>query len=142
MNGGIEFKGLDEFTAQLQTLRKKYPDEAEKELRKLGLMLKKKAISKTPPIGGETRKDKYALKKCYHLSATKQGGSTIFVEFNSSSPHFHLVERGHRNVGKDGKEHGFTPGVHMVENSMNEMDKEVPEELSNWMGKMITRYGL
>lgn len=140
MSETIKFKGLDEFASQLQTLREKYPDEAEKELRKLGNILKKKAIEKTPE--GKATKDKYALKKCYHLSSTKQAGSAVFVEFNSSSPHFHLIERGHKIVDKDGKEHGFVPGVHMVESSMNEMDKEVPEELENWIGKMITRYGL
>ncbi|HEX2986095.1 MAG TPA: HK97 gp10 family phage protein [Caproiciproducens sp.] len=139
MSDGIEFHGLDEYSTQLEEVRKRYPDAAEAELRKLGNKFKKKVIEKTPE--GKGKNDKYKLKKSYHLSSTKQAGSTLFLEFNSSSPHFHLVERGHRIVDKDGKEHGFKSGVHMVENSSNEFEEEMPEDVEKWLDKFTEELG-
>lgn len=127
---GIEIHGLDEFKDAIEKVKKKYPDRAEAELRKLGNMLKKKAIQKTPESKSE---HKYKLKKSYHLSQTKQVGGTIYIEFWNSSPHFHLIERGHRIVDRNGKSHGFKPGVHMVEKSTEELNEEMPEELEAWL---------
>jgi hypothetical protein len=133
MNSGMEIHGLDEFTAQLEEVKKKYPDAAITELQHLGSMLKKKAIEKSPE--GKS-KDKYKLKKSYHLSQPKQINGTVFLEFRSSSPHFHLIERGHKMVGKGGKELGFIPGVFMVKHSVDEMEKEIPAELEAWLDKL------
>jgi hypothetical protein len=142
MSDGIEFHGLDEFVEQIAEVRRKYPDAAEAELRKLANLLKKKAIEKTPESANADKKDKYKLKKSYHLSQTKQEGSTLSVEFNSSSPHFHLIERGHKIVGKDGKENGFVPGVHMVQKSSSEVDEETPEHVEAWLNKFTKENGL
>lgn len=132
--GGIEIHGLDEFKDAIEKVKKKYPDRAEAELHKLGNMLKKKAIQKTPESKLE---HKYKLKKSYHLSQTKQAGSTLYVEFWNSSPHFHLIERGHRIIDKAGKEHGFQPGAHMVEKSTQELEEEMPEEIEKWLDEVF-----
>jgi hypothetical protein len=131
---GIEIHGLDEFAAQIAEVRRKYPDAAEKELRKLGNGLKKKAIDKT--LEGKVKNDKYALKKHYHISQTQQAGKTLYIEFNSDSPHYHLIERGHRMVTTTGQEVGFVPGVHMVEQSVAELEQETPGELEAWLDKL------
>lgn len=129
----IEIHGLDEFKDAIAEVKKRYPDRAEAELRKLGNMLKKKSIQRTPSSNEE---HKYKLKKSYHLSQTKQVGSTLYAEFWNSSPHFHLIERGHRIVDKNGKVHGFQPGVHMVEKSTEELNNEMPEELRKWLDEV------
>ena len=131
--GEVEIHGLDEFKDAIAEVRKKYPDRAEAELRKLSNMLKKKAIQRTPSSKEE---HKHKLKKSYHLSQTKQAGTTLYVEFWNSSPHFHLIERGHRIVDKNGKVHGFQPGVHMVEKSTEELNNEMPEELQKWLDEV------
>lgn len=139
VNDGIEFKGLDEFSSKLAQVRKYYPDAAEAELRKLGNMLKKKAIAKSPE--GKAQ-DKHKIKKTFHLSQAKLAGKTIYIEFWSSSPHFHLIERGFTIVGKDGQEKGFKPGVYMVESAGNEVDEEIPKEVNSWLDKFTKENGL
>lgn len=137
-NDGIEFHGLDEYKDAITEVRRKYPDRAEAELRKLGNMLKKKAIQKTPASGEE---HKQKLKKSYHVSQTKQAGSTLYIEFWNSSPHFHLIERGHKIAGKNGNQYGFAPGVHMVEQSMGELNEEMPEEIEKWLDEVYKELG-
>lgn len=133
----IKLDGLEEYKQSIGEVVRKYPDEAEKELRKIGNNLKKKAIDKTP----DGKSKKYKLKENYHLSQTKQVGGVLYVEFYSSSPHYHLIERGHKLIGKDGSEKGFVPGVHMVENSVQEIDEEMPEEIESWLEKLTKGLG-
>lgn len=132
----IELNGLDEFKEQLAEVRRKYPDEAEKELRKLGNTLKKKAVAGTPE--GPTGK----LKKSYHLSQTKQTGDTLYIEFNNSSPHYHLIERGHViKASKKSEVKGFVPGVHMVEKATAELNEEMPGDVREWLDKLTKELG-
>jgi len=125
---------IEEYQNAIRMVIRKYPDRAEAELRKLGNTLKKKAVAKTPSSGEE---HKHKLKRSYHLSRVQQAGGTLYLEFWNSSPHFHLIERGHRIVGKNGAQYGFQPGVHMVEQSVGELNEEMPEELEKWLDEVF-----
>jgi hypothetical protein len=141
---------LEEYAKQLSKVTSEYPDLAEKELRKLANSFKKIAIEKTPELektpdanpGSGDDNDKHRLKKSYHISRTQQAGDNLYIEFYSSSPHYHLVERGYYITDASGNVHGWKPGVFMVENTGKELDAEAPAELEKWLNKMVKRYNL
>lgn len=128
----IEFTGLEELQNKLEEVRNRFPGEGEKILQKTGRKLRKLAKDKTPlGPGRKHMKDKYKLSK---INYEKDG---ININMTNTSPHFHLVEKGHRQVTKDGREIGFTPGKHMVETSMIELQQEFPQELGKWLDKIL-----
>jgi len=141
---------LEEYAGKLAKVTSKYPDLAEKELRKLANSFKKTAIEKTPEFektpdtnpGSGDDNAKHRLKKSYHISKTQQAGDNLYIEFYSSSPHYHLVERGHYITDSSGIVLGWKPGVFMVENTGKELDAEAPAELEKWLNKMVKRYNL
>ena len=78
----------------------------------------------------------------YGLTDMKQTiGNVVKGGANAVLIHKGLVERGHRIVDKDGKEHGFKPGIHMVEKSTNEYEEEMPEDVKKWLDKFTEELG-
>jgi hypothetical protein len=133
MSTEIKFEGLSEFQQKLQEIEKKYPFETEVELKKLGKNLKKNAQDKTPKKTGK-------LRKAYELSNVEYStGGSSFITMTNTSPIFHLVERGHKQTDKKGNVvgKGFVPGVHMVENSVTELDNEMEAEINKWMDGLL-----
>lgn len=134
MSMDIKFEGITEFQDKLQDVIQKYPIETEKELKKLGNTLKRKSQDKTPK--GHSGK----LKKSYKLSTVNysvKGNS--YITMTNTSPHFHLVEKGHRQLDKHGNTvgKGYVPGKHMVENSVTELNGEMGVTLNIWMDKLL-----
>lgn len=130
-----EVRGLEEMMADFENAVQEFPNEAEKTLASIGRKFKKAVIEKTPDSG---KANKSKLNKKYK---TEVAGYRENIQFNfwSQSPHFHLVERGHKNVAKDGREYGFTPGVHMVERTVQEFESIVPAETDKLLKRIIRR---
>ena len=60
------------------------------------------------------------------------------MEFRSTSPHFHLVERGHRIVDKKGRDTGKrVQGKFMVEQTALEYQKAFPKEVEKMVDSLI-----
>ena len=131
----LKFEGLNELSDKLKTVTDKYPWKAEEELTKLGKNLKKGAASRTPD---SKIKHKHKLKRSYKLSDVKYSRyGTSYITLKNTSPHFHLVEKGHNMVTKDGKIIGYVPGVHMLEDAVTELDNRMPAELDKWADKLL-----
>lgn len=126
----ITIRGADELERDLKRVLKEFPDAAEIELNRLGNKFKKIVQDKTPEKTGR-------LKKSYKLSKVKVIGNVFEKEFYSNAPHFHLIERGHIQKDKQGKEKGFIPGVHIVERSVQEFDSEFEGEINKWLDKVL-----
>lgn len=121
----FELKGLDELKEKLEKALKEYPDKAEEKLEDIAKKFRKSVVQKTPkgPTGN--------LKKSYRLSKVQQMGRVLFIEFRSTAPHFHLVERGHNQKTKSGTK--WIPGVRMVERTVEEYEEIIPREVEEWL---------
>lgn len=120
----FEVKGLEEFSEKLQEAIKRYPDKAEEKLEDIAKRFKKSVQEKTPVKTGK-------LKKSYKLSKVQQIGHTMYIEFRSTAPHFHLVERGHNQKTKSGTK--WIPGVRMLERTVEEYEEIIPKEVEKWL---------
>ena len=132
---GLEINGLDTLQTKLNYIAKNYPYESEILLTKMGNKFRNSVKSKTPDSGVESKRK---LIKSYRLSKVKGTGRNLYVEFKSTSPHFHLIERGHRIVDKNGRDTGKrTQGKFMVKKTTLEYQNEFPQEVEKMVNKLI-----
>ncbi|MBE6023435.1 MAG: hypothetical protein E7231_09410 [Cellulosilyticum sp.] len=76
--------------------------------------------------------------KSYRVSKVQGSGKELYVDFRSTSPHFYLVERGHKIVDKRGRDTGKrVHGKHMVEQTVFEYQKNFPKEVEKMVDNLI-----
>ena len=100
---GIEIQGLDTMQKKLRYVATKYPYESEILLKKMSNKFRTSVKRRTPDSGLQSKRK---LMKSYRVSKVQGAGKDLYVEFRSTSPHFHLVERGHKIVDKNGRDTG------------------------------------
>lgn len=135
MSSDYTIQNLDELRADFIAAANDYPYESEKKLKSLGNKFRRAVIERTPDSG---KPNKSKLRKKYKTEI-KGYGSYMQLNFWSNAPHFHLIERGHKNVAKDGREYGFTPGAHMVEKTVQEFEEVVPREVEKFLNRVVSR---
>lgn len=134
----MEFEGLSEFQKDLLEVgQKKLPKESIKIMRKIGSKARthvaRASRSKIHKVSGNYQK---AWKRG---KAFKDSNGNIVVRVINSSPHAHLIEDGHRQVTKDGREIGFVPGKKILENGMKEFESsgQIDGMLYDWLDQML-----
>lgn len=137
--GTFDVKGLEELEKEVIRLARNYPKETKKFLQKQGNKLKTRAIKKA--------KSKLKEKKGNYLKGFKRGKVYRYrdeedtVRVYNSMPHAHLIEEGHRIVGKNGKEHGFKKGYHILEEARSEFQEEFIKAADNFIDEVIKNGG-
>lgn len=132
---GLEIQGLDTLQQKLKYIANRYPYESEVLLTKMGNKFRNSVKKRTPNSGYESKRK---LMKSYRVSRVQGAGKDLYVEFRSTSPHFHLVERGHRIVNKKGRDTGKrVQGKFMVEQTVLEYQKEFPKEVEKMVDKLL-----
>lgn len=131
MGVSVDIKGLKELQGKFQILAADNAYLKDDILEKCGKDLKKLCKDKT-----KLGRGKKHLRNRYKLSKVKREGDEDWIELTNTSPHFHLVERGHRLIIK-GKEIGFVPGQRMVERSVEEYDEIFLKEIDNWLSEKL-----
>ncbi len=132
---GLQVSGLDTMQKKLSYVATKYPYESEVLLTKMGNKFRTSVKHKTPNSGLQSKRK---LMKSYRVSKVQGAGKGLFVEFRSTSPHFHLIERGHKIVDKNGKDTGKrVAGKHMVEQTALEYQKAFPKEVEKMVDKLL-----
>ena len=132
---GLEISGLDTMQKKLNYVASKYPYESEVLLKKVGNKFRNSVKKKTPDSGLQSKRK---LMKSYRVSKVQGVGKDLFVEFRSTSPHFHLVERGHKIVDKNGKDTGKrVQGKHMVAQTALEYQKAFPKEVEKMVDSLL-----
>ena len=120
---------------KLSYVATKYPYESEILLKKMGNKFRNSVKKKTPNSGYESKRK---LIKSYRVSKVQGAGKDLYVEFRSTSPHFHLVERGHRIVDKNGRDTGKrVQGKFMVEKTVLEYQKDFPKEVEKMVDQLL-----
>ncbi len=132
---GLEIQGLDTLQQKLTYISNRYPYESEVLLTKMGNKFRNSVKKRTPNSGYESKRK---LMKSYRVSKVQGAGKDLYVEFRSTSPHFHLVERGHRIVNKKGRDTGKrAQGKFMVEQTVLEYQKAFPKEVEKMVDKLL-----
>lgn len=135
MSSGFELKGLDTLEQKLSYVAQNYPYESEILLARMGNNFRKAVKAKTPDSGEDSKRK---LMKSYKVSKVQGTGKDLYVEFRSTSPHFHLMERGHEVVKKNGETTGKRQGgKFMVEQTALEYQKEFPKEVECMVNRLI-----
>lgn len=165
----FEFNGLEELMTDFDRCIDKYPDEAEREVYRLGGVWSKDVDAKMP---GGYESGKKHLKGNWKRERVKgMSGATVEVEVSNKGRHFHLVENGHEqryvpemyaafaagrlDSSKGGrksksrsdnprlKNGNFVPGKHYAENTRDEWNNgEYAKHIKKFCDKMLKEHNL
>ncbi len=132
---------LEALAYAFEEIGKSYPKDVKKLLKKHGKKVEKNVVNKVKLGVKNSVDDGYQLEKSIKTGKPykydKNGADSVRVY--SSAPHGHLIEYGHRIVGKDGSEHGFAPGLHMFEDSIKEYQDDWESALGDFVDKIFER---
>lgn len=125
------------FMGRLDRYIKEYPVETEKAMRKEANRMKKALVAASPIGKGRKRK----ISKSWKMAIRGNSMATIEATLRNTSPHFHLVERGHVMKTMHGKVKGFKQGTFFfkrtVENNKNDVKTAVGEHMFKMLRKKI-----
>lgn len=134
----MEITGLSEFQKDLlKVAQRDLPREVPKIMRKIGNKAKstvaKKAKSRVIDDTGNYN-SRWKRGKVF-----KGHSDETVVRVINSAPHAHLIEYGHRQVTKDGKELGFVLGFHNLEKGMKDFENsgQFDNMLSTWLDDLL-----
>ncbi len=130
---GFDLRELTKYSKNLRKLgEKKMTKELKKHLRKEGTKLKKVTKTEAKKVNKRTGNYHKSIKrgKIY-----KKDGD-IAIRVYSSAHHAHLIEEGHRQVTKDGREMGFVPGKHIFRDSQNEFSEVFVSDTETFMNEL------
>lgn len=133
---GFDISGLDEYKTNITALANEFPATCEKHLKKIGNKFKKIVKDKSPDSGINHKKK---LKDSWKSEINGYTGAELSMDIWSTSPHFHLVDRGHVQKTKSGRVVGFVQGKHFLAATAQEVENDVvPAEIEK-MFKDISR---
>lgn len=135
----IDTKGLDHFTQELHDLERLFPKEARQLMLRSGSKARAIVAKKARQLVKRQSGNYYKSIKRGKVWVDKSTSETK-VRVYTRVPHGHLIEHGHRIVGKDGTEHGFKEGYHVFEKSTSEIESQwtaiVEKEFDKIMSKL------
>lgn len=127
-----KFDGLDEWEKRLsQAIESQYPDEFQEMVIELAVQLEGRVKENTPVKTGH-------LKREWHIGDIVKRGDEYYIEVYNNVEYAEPVEYGHRTRG--GK--GFVKGAHMMELSLQEVQKNLPGYLRKWMNDFLNTHEL
>ncbi len=93
--------------------------------------LQRKVKENTPVKTGHLRQE-------WHIGNMEKRGNEYYIEVYNNVEYVEPVEYGHRTRG--GK--GFVKGAHMMELSLQEVQKHLPDYLREWMDSFLNSHDL
>lgn len=141
----LKFEGLTEFQKDLlEVAQKEMPKEMKKVMKKVGNRGATWARREAKAKVGTQGKDYSYHKKFKSGKPFIDDEGKFVVRILNTSYHGHLIEEGHRMVTKDGREVGFVPGYHIIENAAKNLEKSGDFEtlLSRGVDEMLKKKGL
>lgn len=124
----LKLEGFDELQSSLRSAVQKYPDMAADRLESISKDFKKRVIQITKQ---STATHSGKLIKGFKLDKMQNYGVNMQKDFRGTAPHFHLIENGHRQLGKNGENvgKGWVPGLQIVKQARDEYADKMPEEM-------------
>lgn len=130
----LDLNGLNELQQDLKRAIKIYPDKAQENLVILGKQFKSRAIKITRSA---VKKHSGKLIKGYKLDPVIGFGINMQVDFRGAAPHFHLIENGHEQITKNGRNVGFVAGRQIVKQCRDEYSAIVPIALAKMTAEIL-----
>lgn len=125
------FDGLDEWERRLaQAIDRQYPEEFRRMVIDVAAQLEGLVKEKTPVDTGR-------LRNAWHIGEIKKRRNEYYIEVYNNVDYAEPVEYGHRKPGG-----GVVPGAHMMELSLQEVQKHLPGYLKEWMNDFINTHEL
>ena len=127
-----KFDGLDEWEQQLsQVIENQYPEEFRKMVIDVANELFERVVEKTPVKTGYLRNQ-------WNIGNIEKQGNEYYIEVYINVEYAEPVEYGHRTRG--GK--SFVKRAHMMELSLQELQKHLPDYLREWMSDFLNTHEL
>lgn len=126
-------KGMEDLNSDILEAAQRYPKEVEKHLKKTGDVLKKKALEKSPDSGINHKRK---LSKSWKSEVEGMTVDSLEYQLRNTSPHYHLVERGHKMVTRKGRTIGFVQERHFFEKACDEFESS--DEVGQEMERFVT----
>ncbi|HBM74714.1 MAG TPA: hypothetical protein DD429_04070 [Clostridiaceae bacterium] len=141
MEDGFDISELTKFEQKLLNLANdKMPRESKKFLRSQGTKLRKltlqKAKSKVKKRSGNLFK---GIKRGKVYTFKGNGGLAIRVYGGKPAYHIHLLEYGHRQVTKNGKEVGFVEGKHFFEEAAKQFENTHYSDIQKFLDETLDK---
>lgn len=134
-NTEYKFDGLDEWEQKLsQVIESQYPEEFRKMVIEIANELLGEVVEKTPVKTGY-------LQNQWNIGAIEKRGNEYYIEVYNNVEYAESVEYGHRIV-RNGRTVGNVKGVHMMELSLQELQKYLPDYLREWMSDFLNTHEL
>lgn len=130
-------EGLTEFEKNLETLIANMPKETKVILRKVGTKARTIVAKFARSLIKKHTGNYHKSWKRGKVWQAEDGAYRIRVYNNA--PHAHLLEDGHRIVGKDGSEHGFKQGYKVMDKANKEVEDQWDEILNTEIDKLIDK---
>lgn len=126
------FDGLDEWEQRLsKVIERQYPAEFREMVFAAAEQLWGKVKERTPVQTGHLRRE-------WHIGQIIKRGNEYYVEVSNNVEYVEPVEYGHRKRG--GK--GLVKGAHMMELSLQEVQKGLPGYLLEWLNDFLNSHDL
>lgn len=143
MGTEYKFDGLDEWEKRLaKVIESQYPKEFEEMVIDLAFQLEGKVKELTPQQTGHLRRE-------WHVGNLVKRGDEYYIEVYNNVEYAEAVEYGHRQkpgrfVPAIGKRlvNDFVPGKHMMELSLQEVQRHLPGYLKEWMNDFLNSHEL
>lgn len=137
---GFDVSELSNFEKKLLNMAADFEKgkHAKKFLRTEGTKLRKQTSAKAK---GKVKKDTGDYFKSIKRGRVYlyQGNRAWSIRVYSGAPHAHLIEKGHRQVTKDGKEVGFVQGKHVFEDSEKQFTNEYFNDVQNFLDDLLDK---
>lgn len=126
------FDGLDEWEQRLsEAIESQYPEEFRKMVIDVAVQLEGRVKERTPVKTSR-------LRNAWRVGEIQKRGSEYYIEVYNNVEYVEPVEYGHRKRGGS----GFVKGAHMMELSMQEVQKQLPDYLREWINDFINTHEL
>ncbi|WP_256761410.1 HK97 gp10 family phage protein [Cohnella sp. WQ 127256] len=134
---GFDMREIDAFNRRLLNLaNNQFPKETKKFLQKEGNKLKTKTRAK---VKQKVKKDTGNYQKSIKRGKVYKFDGADSVRVYSGDPKSHLIEYGHKIVGKDGTEHGFKQGEHVFADAAQEFNNEFIADCEQFIDEMLDK---
>ena len=131
MSTEYTFDGLNEWEKNLaQIIDRQYPEEFKQMVIDIAEQALGRAKELTPVQTGH-------LRNAWNLGTIEKRGDTYYIEIYNNVEYAEPVEYGHRMKGG-----GFKKGAHMLEVSLQEMDRKLPDYLRAWLTDFLNTHDL
>lgn len=137
MSDEFDIHELTDFEEDLIKLANdKLPRESKKFLRQEGTKLRKSTLKNAK---SKVKKDTGNYFKSIKRGKVYNYDDSLAIRCYSSAPHAHLIEKGHRQVTKDGVEIGWVDGLNVFEESEKEFESTYYNDIEEFIDEVLEK---